>query len=112
MITRQNEDAVSITGQIKPGQMQAIADKGIRSVICNRPDGESFGQPSFAQMQVAAQAAGIEMRYIPIIPGRAGQAEVDAFADALKTLPGPVLAYCRSGARSNAIYNAARAGAR
>ena len=99
------EDGFSVSGQIEPGHLQALADKGIRGIICNRPDGESAGQPTFADVEAAAKPLGIEIINIPIIPGRAGMAEVEAFRDALSTLPGRILAYCRSGARSNAMFD-------
>lgn len=102
------EEGFSVCGQIEPGHMKALADNGIRGVICNRPDGESAGQPTFDTLETAAKLLGIEMRYIPIVPGRAGMAEVEAFRDALSTLPGPILAYCRSGARSNGMFNAVK----
>jgi uncharacterized protein (TIGR01244 family) len=102
------ENGFSVCGQIEPDQLKILAETGIRSVICNRPDGESFGQPSFQQIETAAIQLGIEIRYIPIVPGQAGQAELEAFRDALSTLPGPILAYCRSGARSNAMFNAVK----
>jgi uncharacterized protein (TIGR01244 family) len=102
------EEGFSVGGQIEPGHMKALADKGIRGIICNRPDGESAGQPKFAEVEAAAKQLGIEIRYIPIVPGQAGIAELEAFRDALATMPGPILAYCRSGARSNGMFNAVK----
>lgn len=102
------DDRVSVAGQLEPEDMARVHALGFRTIICNRPDNEGPGQPGFAQIQAAASAAGLEAIYIPIVPGQAGQREVAAFADALKNQPGPVLAYCRSGARSTAIYDAVR----
>lgn len=102
------EEGFSVCGQIEPEHMKALADNGFRGVICNRPDGESAGQPTYKDVEAAAKNLGIEIRYIPIIPGRAGMAELEAFRDALATMPGPILAYCRSGARSNGMFNAVK----
>ena len=102
------EDGFAVSGQIEPGHLPALVENGIRGVICNRPDGESFGQPTYNEVEAAAKLLGIEMRYIPIVPGQAGMAEVEAFREALEALPGPILAYCRSGARSNGMYNAVK----
>jgi len=108
MDIRKIADEVFVTGQIQPGDMAGIAAQGIKGVICNRPDNESADQPSFAEVEAAAKAEGLEIRYIPIIPGQAGANEVTAFRAALDELPMPILAYCRSGARSTAMYDAAK----
>ena len=102
-------DQISVAGQLAPDDMTQVYSQGFRTIICNRPDNEGPGQPSFAQIKTAALAAGLTAFYIPIVPGRAGRAEVSAFADVINSQPGPVLAYCRSGARSTAIYDAVRA---
>ena len=101
-------DAFAVAGQIAPSEMQAVADQGYRTVICNRPDNEVGPDTDFAAVRAAATAAGMAIHYIPIIPGQAGLPEVQATADLLKTAQGPVLAFCRSGARSTAIYEAAQ----
>lgn len=97
--------------QIGPADVAALAQQGFRSVICNRPDNEQAGQPSAAVMREAAAQAGLAFHYIPVVPGQSGRAEVEAMAKALKTADGPVFAYCRSGARSSGLFQAARAAA-
>ena len=37
-------DTLSVAGQISPADLPAIARAGFKSLICNRPDGESPGQ--------------------------------------------------------------------
>jgi len=100
---------LSVCAQIDPSDIQAIKTRGYRAIICNRPDSEATDQPSFAQIASAAQVAGLEARYIPVIPGQMGPLDVTAFAEAMQVLPKPVLAYCRSGARSTTLANAALA---
>jgi sulfide:quinone oxidoreductase len=97
---------VSVTGQIKPTDVAAIAKLGFKSIICNRPDNEGFFQPSFADVAAAAKAAGLEARHIPVGGFSMGNPVAD-FANALKTMPKPILAYCASGARSASVYAAA-----
>ena len=60
-----------------------------------------------AAVRAAAQAAGLAYRYLPVPPGYHSPDEVAAMAALLDELPGPVLAYCRSGARSTRLYVAA-----
>ncbi len=107
-IRRVSED-FHVCGQIGTHQLREIAARGYRSVICNRPDGEQPGQPTAAAIGEAAHAAGLDFRHIPVVPGQAGRAEADAMASALREMGGPVLGYCRSGARAAALYGAAQA---
>ena len=56
-------------------------------------------------MAQAAQAAGLAYHYLPVISGQITPAQVAEFAAALKAAPGPVLAFCRSGARSTNMWH-------
>ncbi|AND70317.1 hypothetical protein ATSB10_28630 [Dyella thiooxydans] len=97
-------DTLSVSPQITPSDLAKLAAQGFRTVINNRPDGEEPGQPASAAMAQAAAAAGLEYRYIPVVPGQLPDALVDGFADALAGLPGPTLAYCRTGTRSTTLW--------
>lgn len=99
----------AVMGQIWPEQVAELGQAGFRSVICNRPDGEAGDQPDCEEIEAAVKAAGLAFRYIPIVPGRAGPDEVMQTVRAMGELPGPILAFCRSGARSEAMFNAAHA---
>lgn len=103
-----NPEDFSAAGQIGPEDVAEIAEAGFKSIICNRPDGEGHGQPAFAEIEAAAKTLGLETRYIPVTPGQAGPPEVEAFAAALREMPKPILAYCRSGARSNMMFELAQ----
>jgi len=108
----QINDRFSVTPQIAAAQMQAIREAGFAGIICNRPDGEAPDQPGFAEIEAAARAAGIGARYVPVVPGADMSESLADFGRAIAELPGPVLAYCRSGARSTAmwtLYEAAQA---
>jgi uncharacterized protein (TIGR01244 family) len=96
---RQITDNYSVSGQILPEEVAAIKAAGFASVICNRPDGEQAGQPTAESVKAAAEAAGLHFRYIPVISGQITDDDVASQASALEELPGPVFAYCRSGAR-------------
>ncbi len=96
----------AISPQITAAQVSQLKSAGFTTVICNRPDGEDGGQPTFAEIKAAAEAAGLEAHHIPIRPGQATQADVKAFDTAVTTAKGKVLAYCRSGARAQSLYAA------
>jgi len=97
-------DALSVAPQIEPDDVAAAAARGFRSVINNRPDGEQDGQPAGATIEAAAQRAGLAYRHIPVVSGQLQDAQVQAFASALEALPGPVLAFCRSGTRCASLW--------
>jgi uncharacterized protein (TIGR01244 family) len=104
MDIRQIDEGYAVTGQISPDDVRDIAAEGYQAIICNRPDGESPDQPDFAEVAKVAEKAGIPIYYVPVVSGQLTQDDVDAMASALEASEGPVLAYCRSGARSTNIY--------
>lgn len=98
-------EKVSVTPQIAVDDLAAIKDAGFRAIICNRPDGEGADQPSFEEIEKAAKKAGLEFAYVPVQTGIVTDENVDQFGVALKDLPRPVLAYCRSGTRSATLWS-------
>ncbi len=96
-------ETLSVSGQISPSDVAAIAAAGFRSIICNRPDHEAADQPRFAAIEAAAAALGLATAYLPVTSGAVTEADVDAFAALLATMPAPILAFCRSGARSTTL---------
>ena len=103
---------VSVSPQIAPGDMAALKAQGFRSILCNRPDGEGPDQPTFDEIRAAAEAEGLEARYLPIVSGTVTEAQAAEFGEALEELPLPVLAYCRSGTRSATLWSLSQAGKR
>ena len=101
---REISDNYSVSGQVLPEEIEAVKAAGFKSVICNRPDNEQPGQPSADTMKAAAEAAGLEFRYIPVISGQITEENVADQALALEDLQGPVFAYCRTGARCTNLY--------
>ncbi len=98
-------NGLAASRQITPADLKAIRDAGFRSVICNRPDGESVDQPAFAEIAAVARELGLEARYLPVEANHIGDAEVDAFGALVDALPKPILAYCRSGNRAGMLWN-------
>jgi uncharacterized protein (TIGR01244 family) len=102
---------VCVAGQLDPAAMAWAAQAGFRSVINNRPDFEGGPeQPTSAAMQAAALAAGLHYAWLPVAPQMQTAQEIARFAELLNELPKPVLAYCRSGARSGKLYRGATGG--
>jgi sulfide:quinone oxidoreductase len=103
---------LTVAGQIDPAEIPLLAAQGIRSIICNRPDGEAPGQPPFGMVELAAAASGIEVLYLPVVSNAIDGADVATFGKALEELPKPILAYCRSGTRSAVLWSLSEAGKR
>lgn len=100
---------ISVSPQITAEDVATLKAQGFRSIICNRPDGEGADQPNFEAIEAAAKAAGLEARYIPITGGLVRDADAEAFGRALSELPGPVMAFCRSGTRSATLWSLSQA---
>lgn len=101
---------LAVAPQLRAADLAAAAQSGFRTVICNRPDGESGDQPNFAEIERAAHAAGMVAHYLPAETGKVTDAQGAAFGALLAQAPGPVLAYCRSGMRSTTMWALAQAG--
>ena len=98
----------AVAPQLTPDAMAAAASAGYRSVVNNRPDFEEGPhQPTNASMEAAARAAGLQYRHLPVSGGYQTPDEIAAFAALLDELPRPILAFCRSGARSTKLFIAA-----
>ena len=99
---------VCVAPQLTPEAMAEAARAGFRSVINNRPDFEHGpDQPTNASIEAAARAAGLEYRFLPVESSFQTPEQIAAFARLLGELPRPILAFCRSGARSTRLYLAA-----
>ena len=100
---------VGFAGQIIPEQVAQVAEKGFKSIINNRPDMEGgVEQPTSAQIEDAARAAGIDYVFQPVVAGQITEIDVRTFANHFNELPKPVLMFCRTGNRSNNLYELAK----
>lgn len=108
---RQVAADVCVAPQLTPAAMAEAAAAGFKSVVNNRPDFEHGpDQPTNAQIEAAARAAGLEYRYLPVDSAYQSPEEIAAMAKLLAELPRPLLMFCRSGARSTRLFVAATAG--
>ncbi|WP_375688640.1 TIGR01244 family sulfur transferase [Pseudooceanicola sp. LIPI14-2-Ac024] len=109
MDIRKINAGLSVGPQITIDAVAALAGAGFRSIICNRPDAEGPDQPGHEEIAAAADAAGLSFRYLPVTPGVVTDDTARAFGEALRTLPGPVFAYCRTGTRSTTLWSLSEA---
>lgn len=103
-------DSISVSGQISTAEIATIKDAGFVAIVNNRPDGEAPDQPANAEIQAAAEAAGLAYHFIPM--GREGvSAEmVEQTRSALDNAGGPVFCFCRTGTRSTTLWALSQAG--
>lgn len=97
----------AVSPQITVTDIPAIAAQGFKAIICNRPDNEEKGQIAAAELREAVEQLGLDFAHVPTVSGAITDANVAAMADALAHLPKPILAFCRSGARSTKLYELA-----
>ena len=102
-------EIVGFAGQISPEQVVQVAEKGFKSIINNRPDFEGGSeQPTSAQIATAAEQAGLAYVFQPVVAGQITEQDVQAFATHFNALAKPVLMFCRTGNRSNNLFQLAK----
>lgn len=104
MNLKQIADGYAVAPQLDPADMPALADEGVKTVICNRPDSENPPHLQAAAMQAAAEAAGLAFVFNPVTGGALTESNVEEQAEAIAGSDGPVVAYCASGNRSTIVW--------
>ena len=101
---RKLTDSIYASPQITLDDVKEATHLGIKLIVNNRPEGESDDQVPGAEIEAAAQAAGIDYIAIPVTHSGFSEPQVVAMSKALDEAEGPVLAYCRSGTRSTLLW--------
>lgn len=102
-------EKVGFAGQISPEQVAQVVEQGFKSIINNRPDMEGGPeQPTSAQIEQAAREANLDYVYQPVVAGQITEVDVRTFANHYNELPKPILMFCRTGNRSNNLYQLAK----
>ena len=84
---------------------QAVQFYDIKTVICNRPDGEESEQPDFDTVKQWFHAAGVEnVVYLPVTMDTITDELLNEFQETIAKSSAPILAYCRSGTRSALMW--------
>jgi uncharacterized protein (TIGR01244 family) len=93
-------EKLAVARQPKLSDFQEFRRQGFTTIVNNRPDGEDPNQLGSAAEEAAARAAGLDYVHIPVTS--TGMTEEDArlLKETIEQAPGPVVAHCRSGARS------------
>jgi uncharacterized protein (TIGR01244 family) len=95
---RRVTDHLSVSPQITADEVAQAKAMGFTTIVNNRPDGEAEDQPTSAQIEAAAKAAGLAYIHIPVRGGPTPE-QVEETRAAIEGSDGPVLAFCRTGTR-------------
>jgi uncharacterized protein (TIGR01244 family) len=102
MTLRPLSPTVWTSGQLSPAAIPGLAGSGVTRIISNRPDGEEPDQPTTAEIEAAARAAGLAFAWVPV----SGLPRPDQAAAVATLLAdgAPTVMFCRSGMRSAVIW--------
>lgn len=104
MIVKPFSRHLSVMPQIQSTDIADLAARGFKSIIGNRPEGEAPDQPAWSSLIAEAERHGMSARQIAVVPGQNGPGDVNRFAEALRELPTPIAAFCRTGTRSAMLW--------
>lgn len=95
---------VTALAQPSVDQVAELAERGYKSIISNRPEGETEDQPAWLELKAAAAAKGMDAVQIPVVMGQITDEQIAEFREALEQLPKPVAVFCRSGTRAALMW--------
>ncbi|GAI24831.1 unnamed protein product, partial [marine sediment metagenome] len=107
MLIKQLSNDLSVAPQLSGADVRAAHAVGFLSIVCNRHDGEAAGQVQFAKIAEVASSLGMAAHYLPVKSGGVTVEAAAAFGLLMAELPKPILAYCRTGTRSETLWNMA-----
>ena len=98
---------VYVSAQLFDHDIKLAAKQGVRSIMNNRADGESEGQPLSSDLAKTAEELGMTFLHFPVEPKAITAKDVEEFAKAYDELERPLLIFSRTGARSTKIWEMA-----
>ena len=98
---------VYVCGQLFETDMRLLAKQGVRTIVNNRFDDESMGQPKSAELAKAAEELGMTFVYFPVDALSISETDLQEFADTADELERPVFLFSRSGKRSIKLWEKA-----
>ena len=95
-----------VAAQIVAADVAKLKRAGFVTIICNRPDGEDPGQPAFSDIAAACAAVEIDCHHVPVSGMPLAEDAIELHRQIVENSDGKILAFCRSGQRSAAIFAA------
>lgn len=101
---------LSVAGQMTKEKFSLLLKQhGFKSIIVNRPDQEQGNVVTVNELRNIAEKSQVSVIYQPVVNGKISQTDITEFAKYYNELPKPILMICRSGSRSSALFNQAKA---
>ena len=94
----------SVSSQLIIEDIATLKAQGIRTIICNRPDGEDLDQLEQDKIHQEALKNGLEFHFMPVISGHMTPQDGNNFFQLMHNTPQPIHAYCRSGMRCSILW--------
>ena len=104
MNLQQLGDNFSISDQISSEDIATLVAGGVKTIICNRPDGEEPNQISCAEIKATAENNGISFVHIPVLGREIPAQALQEFVNVIDGTDSKVHAYCRTGTRSSIFW--------
>ena len=107
---RKVTEEFAVASQISEADVEEIAAAGYKTIIANRPDGESGpDQPAMGIIRAKAESLGLAFHALPF-SGAPSEEIAARQGELIAESEKPVLAYCRTGTRSVTAWALSRAG--
>ena len=98
---------VYVCGQLFETDLQLLAKQGVRTIVNNRFDDESTGQPKSADLAKAAEELGMTFVHFPVDAISIADADLEKFAQTSDDFKRPLFLFSRSGKRSIKLWEKA-----
>ena len=98
-------DAQTYVGpQISIANLNDLKGLNVKTVVVARPEGETADHIAISEVRDVADALGITVHQIPVVPGNIADAYVRAFRAIASEATHSVFACCRSGMRATSLW--------
>lgn len=98
---------VYVSGQVFESDLTLAAGQNVRSIVNNRLDDETIGQPRSADLAKAAEALGMTFVHFPLESRTIPSQTAEEFARMCDGLERPLLIFSATGVRSTKIWEMA-----
>lgn len=98
---------VYVCGQLFETDLQLLAKQGVRTIVNNRFDDESTGQPKSQDLARAAEELGMTFVHFPVDAISISDADLRTFAETSDEFERPLFLFSRSGKRSIRLWEKA-----
>lgn len=95
---------ISVSAQIEPEDLKRLKREGFTDIVCNRPDEEHVEGPTSGVISKMADRLGLRFHYLPIQPNEDFSNQSQTLHGLLREKGVKVLAYCRTGNRSQKAW--------